>query len=231
MLTGGLVGECGLTMLVRTTGERVSIGSLDVVTEIRGPALELSSLNETDFAAEDEPLVLYLNPLTQTVTKGTASGQIAYSSGVMDPIALVTDTPQQFFIAFGDASPVTGVGAPSEIVETGFSWTAPRDGNLRHLNVMVVASLTADLPDPTLNVTMDFIIRRAGFDTFFSDTLITAHIDIPAIDQSEQRYHAIDHSQPIDLFQSDRVSLQVKVNSFSTQPVSLTVGISAGILT
>jgi hypothetical protein len=98
-----------LSQLIVTSPETIDIGSSLVTTRIIGSQLFFFNLDDTA-----EPLtasVLMIDTSNQ-VTAGPPipTPQVQYSNGFMATEQLVTDTPRQFFIAYGDASTVTGTG-------------------------------------------------------------------------------------------------------------------------
>jgi hypothetical protein len=98
------------------------------------------------------------------------------------------------------------------------------------LDINAVVSLTTTVDDPAANFTFDFIIRRAEFNSFFSDTTLTAQINFPTVNQTEQRYHVTNDVSAVEIFKSDRISLQVRMTSFNSMPVFIDMGLSAGVL-
>ena len=227
MVTDG-AGTCGVSGFIRIS-DSLAIGLGDVQTIFFGPLLFMNNMDVT--TDPENGNVLYIDFLGAVTTgPGPRASQLQYSSGVTSPIPLMTDTPQTRFIAFGSASPVVGNGVPDEITETQFSWTAARDGTLSKLDVWVVATFAPGIEEPNVNITIEFIVRVAPFDSFFRDTSLTARIDMPAVTTSEARFHAADNVDSVTINKSDRVSLRVFFTSFASSFLSIDVGISAGML-
>jgi len=132
-------------------------------------------------------------------------------------------------IADGSSSPAA-VGPLSELTETQFAFTAPRNGTLSGLDINIVAALSAS--QTSGNITLVAVLRQATTSSGFSDTSLQTSILLPGTTTTETRFHERDSTNTVDVLQGERYVLQLRLNHTDglLLPAEINLALSGGVV-
>ena len=152
----------------------------------------------------------------------------AFSSGILPALHIPATAGAGLVLDIADGSASSSsVHQLSEITETAFAFTAPRNGTIHGLFLNVVGSSSS-----TTNITVLAILRQATTTSGFVDTDLDASIVIPFSATSDTRFAADDRIDEVTVLQSERYVLQLRLNhsALLVAQANITMTVSAGLV-
>ena len=247
---------CGYTTKIRTNSTAVIIGDTSTNTIINGPNIDLTNVPTPppgvtlqNILIDASTSQIYRDSANVTTALSTV---IPFAGGTTPTITLFTvllNSTVAFNSAFGGSSTPTLFlySNITQLTETQFSWTAPRDGILRLLDVNFYGTVTAEDGVTPANVTVEFVLRTAdpatssGGANPFADTPLTASSTVTVEPASVTTIggHVENSVSTFAVSKGDRVTLQTRLRCSGTSfsilvacpvAVDITLGVSAGVL-